>query len=106
MRPEGNEANAVHLLPPTLRSRRQSDNKFDSHPARHAATTSGMASVHVDGALIHVETDSLTATVATEGYVTGVKDGTFVDKKTGAHDLGYGFDIVDFPLEPEPSAEP
>lgn len=60
----------------------------------------GMANVRVDGSLIHVETDLLKATIQTEGYVSGVKDGTLIDKKTGAHDLGYGLDIVDFLMEP------
>ena len=40
------------------------------------------------------------ATIATKGYVSGVMGGSFVDKKTGARDLGFGLDIVDFLLEP------
>jgi hypothetical protein len=40
--------------------------------------------------------------VTTEGYVSGVKAGTLRDKQTGARDLGFGLDIVDFLLEPLP----
>ena len=59
-----------------------------------------MASVRVDGALIHIETDSVIATVRTEGYTTGVMGGSFVDKATGATDLGHGLAVVDYLLEP------
>jgi len=38
--------------------------------------------------------------VKTEGYVSGVAAGSFVDRRTGARDLGFGLDIVDFLLEP------
>lgn len=59
-----------------------------------------MACVHVSGALIQLETDCYHAAVRTEGYVSGVAGGSFADKKTGAHDLGFGLDVVDFLLEP------
>lgn len=59
-----------------------------------------MASITREGPEIQIETDCLLATVTTEGYVSGVKAGTFVDKQTGARDLGFGLDIVDFLLEP------
>ncbi len=52
---------------------------------------------------IEVETEDLKAAVATEGYVSGVAAGSFLDKKTGARDLGFGLDIVDFLLEPAPA---
>ena len=58
------------------------------------------------GGRIRVETDKYSAAVATEGYVSGVAAGTFVDKKTGAHDLGFGLSIVDFLLEPVPANAP
>jgi len=54
----------------------------------------------IDGSDIHIETDCIKATVRTEGYVSGVAAQTFVDKQTGAHDLGFGLSIVDFLLEP------
>ncbi|MGH7139984.1 MAG: hypothetical protein ACREHD_29950, partial [Pirellulales bacterium] len=35
-----------------------------------------------------------------KGYVTGIAAGSFVDKKTGFHDAGFGLDIVDWIMEP------
>ena len=58
------------------------------------------------GPRIAIETDQYRAAVATEGYVSGVAAGTFVDKKTGARDLGFGLSIVDFLLEPVPADQP
>jgi len=49
---------------------------------------------------IRIETDCLTAEVWPNGYVSGVKANTLVDKKTGARDSSFGLDIVDFLLEP------
>jgi hypothetical protein len=61
-----------------------------------------MASIRVEGSLVRIETDLLSAEVHTEGYVSGVAAGTLLDKTTGARDLGFGLDIVDFLLEPLP----
>jgi hypothetical protein len=58
--------------------------------------------VQVQDSTIVIETDQIGAEVHTEGYTTGVAAGTFVDKATGARDLGWGLDIVDFLLEPGP----
>lgn len=52
------------------------------------------------GCRIEVEASPYRATIATNGYVSGVAAGSFVDRKTGARDLGFGLDIVDFLLEP------
>lgn len=49
---------------------------------------------------VQIETDSLTATIRKNGYVSGVKAGTLVDKKTGAHDLGFGLHIQDWLMAP------
>jgi hypothetical protein len=49
---------------------------------------------------ILIETDRLTAEVWPNGYVSGVKANTLVDKKTGARDSSFGLDIVDFLMEP------
>jgi hypothetical protein len=65
-----------------------------------------MASYTIDGALIHIETDRLKATVRTEGYTSGVMAGSLLDKKTGARDLGFGLSIVDFLLEPADPDQP
>ena len=55
-----------------------------------------------DGDRILIETDCLTAEVWPNGYVSGVKANTLVDRKTGARDGSFGLDIVDFLLEPGP----
>lgn len=49
---------------------------------------------------INIETDVLRAKIRKRGYVSGVAGGSLLDKKTGAHDLGYGLDIVDWIMEP------
>lgn len=59
-----------------------------------------MLQAKVDRSRIVIETDHLAAVVETEGYTSGVKAGSFVDKRTGARDLGFGLSIVDFLLEP------
>lgn len=59
-----------------------------------------MATIDISGPVISIETDMLSAEIHTEGYVSGVFRGTFVDKATGARDLGFGLDIADFLLEP------
>ncbi|HZO87635.1 MAG TPA: hypothetical protein VFB38_04790 [Chthonomonadaceae bacterium] len=59
-----------------------------------------MASIRQEGTTLHIETTGYQAAVATEGYVSGVMPGSFVDKRTGARDPGYGLAIVDFLLEP------
>ena len=59
-----------------------------------------MASVRRDNSVLCIETDEYYAAVQTEGYVSGVKGGSFVDKSTGACDQGFGLCVVDFLLEP------
>jgi len=59
-----------------------------------------MATCRIDGPKILIETDLLAAEVHTEGYVSGVARQSFLDKTTGARDLGSGLDIADFLLEP------
>jgi len=53
-----------------------------------------------EGPEIRIETDVLQAVVRTKGYVSGLAAGTFLDKKTKAHDLGFGLHIMDFLLAP------
>ncbi|MBI3921331.1 MAG: hypothetical protein HY318_07940 [Armatimonadetes bacterium] len=64
-----------------------------------------MATATVAPPHIHIATDLYSARVDLEGYVSGVSAGSFVDKQTGAQDLGFGLDIVDFLLEPGPDNE-
>ncbi|MFA0749598.1 MAG: hypothetical protein SLRJCFUN_000001, partial [Candidatus Fervidibacter sp.] len=59
-----------------------------------------MATVRWDGSILRIETDCYYAAVRTEGYVSGVMGGSFVDKRTGSRDLGFGLAVVDFLLEP------
>jgi hypothetical protein len=59
-----------------------------------------MASIKQSGKQLLIETTRLTAAIATEGYVSGVAEGSFVDKKTGSRDPGFGLLIADFLLKP------
>ena len=49
---------------------------------------------------VQIDTDALRARVNKKGYVSGVAAGTLLDKKTGAHELGFGLQIMDFLLAP------
>ena len=49
---------------------------------------------------IRLESSELAASIRKRGYVTGIKAQSFVDKKTGAKDLGFGLDIADWIMEP------
>jgi hypothetical protein len=49
---------------------------------------------------IQVDTDALQARVRKKGYVSGLAAGSFLDKTTGARDLGFGLHIMDFLLAP------
>jgi len=49
---------------------------------------------------IRIGTSTLEAVVHKKGYVTGIAGGSFLDKKTGFRDAGYGLDIVDWIMEP------
>ncbi|MDP6556419.1 MAG: hypothetical protein QGG71_17240 [Pirellulaceae bacterium] len=53
-----------------------------------------------DAEQITIETSTIKAAVRKMGYVSGVAGGSFVDKKTGATDLGFGLDIADWIMEP------
>lgn len=47
-----------------------------------------------------IETDALQAKINKKGYVSGTAAGSFLDKKTGSRDLGFGLHIMDFLLAP------
>jgi hypothetical protein len=49
---------------------------------------------------IQIDSDALQARVRTKGYVSGVEQASFLDKKTRAHELGFGLHIMDFLLAP------
>jgi hypothetical protein len=49
---------------------------------------------------IQIETDALQARIRKKGYVSGIAQATFVDKKTQARDQGFGLHIMDFLMAP------
>jgi hypothetical protein len=49
---------------------------------------------------VQVDTDALQARVRKKGYVSGIAAGSFLDKRTGARDLGFGLHIMDFLMAP------
>lgn len=49
---------------------------------------------------IRITTPDLEAAVRKKGYVSGVAAQSFLDKKTGMRDAGFGLDIVDWIMEP------
>jgi hypothetical protein len=49
---------------------------------------------------VQIDTDALQARIRKVGYVSGIAQGSFLDKKTGARDLGFGLHIMDFLLAP------
>jgi hypothetical protein len=50
--------------------------------------------------VVRIETDALQARIRKKGYVSGIESSSFLDKKTGARDLGFGLHIMDFLLAP------
>ncbi len=67
-----------------------------------AAVPSQSAEIKVteDDDQISIVTPHLEASIRKRGYVSGVAGGSFVDKKTGCRDAGFGLDIVDWIMEP------
>jgi hypothetical protein len=51
-------------------------------------------------AYVQIDTDALQARINKKGYVSGIAAGSLLDKKTGAHDLGFGLHIMDFLMAP------
>lgn len=49
---------------------------------------------------VQIETDALEARIRKKGYVSGIAAGSFLDKKTGARDQGFGLHIMDFLMAP------
>ena len=63
-------------------------------PAHHGFTISE------NGIRITLSGSLLEASIVKQGYVSGVEGGSFLDRKTGARDLGFGLDIQDWIMEP------
>jgi hypothetical protein len=49
---------------------------------------------------VQIDTDALQARVRKKSYVSGLAQGSLLDKKTGARDLGFGLHIMDFLMAP------
>jgi hypothetical protein len=49
---------------------------------------------------VEIDTDCLQARVRKQGYVSGIAQGSFLDKRSGARDLGFGLHIMDFLMAP------
>ncbi len=64
------------------------------------ALIAGEIDVSENDKRIRIVTPKLEAHVRKEGYVSGVGGGTFLDKKTGFTDPGFGLNICDFLLAP------
>src|SRR5262245_9018539 len=56
--------------------------------------------VQEDADQIRIVSPQLEAAVRKRGYVSGVAGGSFLDRKTGFRDAGFGLDIVDWIMEP------
>jgi hypothetical protein len=51
-------------------------------------------------AYVQIDTDVLQARINKKGYVSGIAQGSLLDRKTGARDAGFGLHIMDFLLGP------
>jgi hypothetical protein len=49
---------------------------------------------------VQIDTDVLQARIRKTNYVSGIAQGSLLDKKTGARDLGFGLHIMDFLMAP------
>ncbi len=56
--------------------------------------------VSEDEQRIRIQGPALEAAIRKQGYVSGVEAQSFVDRKTGFRDIGFGLDIVDWIMEP------
>src|SRR5207248_49613 len=65
-----------------------------------AGPPAGGFEIREDAEQIRIRSSALEAAVRKRGYVSGVAAGSFIDRKTGFHDTGFGLDIVDWLMEP------
>src|SRR6516165_8465557 len=64
------------------------------------AQTESPIKVEQTDAYVQVTTDALQARINKKGYVSGIASGSFLDKKTGAREVGFGLHIMDFLMAP------
>jgi hypothetical protein len=71
-------------------------------PAQPVKGVTGANEFHVseDGDSIRITGSAIEAAIRKRGYVSGIAGGSFLDKKTGFRDAGFGLDIVDWLMEP------
>ena len=69
-------------------------------PFQVATAQSPIIKVEESADEIVIDTDALQARIRKKGYVSGIAAGSFLDKKTGARDVGFGLHIMDFLLGP------
>ena len=70
-----------------------------STPGPKAGTESGFTVTETEDQ-IFISSSTIEAAIRKRGYVSGVYRQSFLDKKTGFRDAGFGLDIADFILEP------
>jgi hypothetical protein len=68
--------------------------------AAHASAPASEYEVTETDEEIRIVTPKIEAAVRKKGYTSGVARQSFLDKKTGFRDPGFGLDIVDFIMEP------
>lgn len=68
--------------------------------ADDSAHSPGQVTVARSEESVVIETPQLSATINRRGYVTGIQRQSFLDKKTGFRDAGFGLDIADWIMEP------
>jgi hypothetical protein len=65
-----------------------------------AAQDGGKIQLQQTEEYVQIDTDALQARVRKKGYVSGIAPASFLDKKTGARDAGFGLHIMDFLMAP------
>lgn len=71
-----------------------------AHAANPATQPSAGITVRETDDAVFIETDALSASIRKKGYVSGIAAGSFLDKKTGATEIGFGLHIMDFLMAP------
>ena len=69
-------------------------------PVPESASVEPEFTVTEDADQVLIASSTLEAAIRKRGYVSGVYHQSFLDKKTGFRDAGFGLDIADFILEP------
>jgi hypothetical protein len=70
------------------------------YPLSAAAEPKAKIQVRQTAEHLEIDTDCLQARIRKKGYVSGIEQGSFLDKKTKARELGFGLHIMDFLMAP------